>query len=181
MNECCSVPVLRESKQNLPAIRLGKKQALNNASLSEAQLNAINLGGEGRGWWRVGTEVEGFVRSWLCFKVTQSFISNTGEDEARFYEFLSSRIDRTRESRMVQALCLRQHMCGVDLKILFKTWQGEDAMEADPLRMRRRFATCVAVFPTRCLWLKLCVPQLRVAAASLSMGYASKELLAVAR
>ena len=44
MSGCCSVPVLQESKQNLPAMQLGeKKQALNNASLSEAQLNAIKL------------------------------------------------------------------------------------------------------------------------------------------
>lgn len=81
---------------------------------------------------------------------------------------------------MVQALCLRQHICGVDLKILFKTWQGEDAMEADPLRMRRRFATCGCVPPHVACGLSS-VPKLRVAAASLSRGYASKEFLAVAR
>lgn len=59
-------------------------------SLFEAQLNAISLGGIVAGGG-VGTEVEGFVEWWLCFKVTQ-YLRNLyprGGGEARFYGFLA--------------------------------------------------------------------------------------------
>lgn len=78
---------------------------------------------------------------------------------------------------MVQALCLRQHTCGVEFKILFKTWLGEDEVEFSPLRMKRKFATCGCVLHIS-LWLKL-HSQIEVATAALWKDYDSKVLLAM--
>ncbi|PMD14213.1 hypothetical protein NA56DRAFT_651178 [Hyaloscypha hepaticicola] len=177
MSECGSVPVLRESKQNLPAMQMRK----NNASCVPFRGTAqCDKAGGDRGWWRVGTGVEGFVRSWLGFKVTQSFISNTGEDEARFYEFLSFK-DRPQQGILngPGSVPTTAHMRG----------RSQDSVQNLAGRGCSGGRSTQNEEKVRHTWLcsphVVCglssVPKLRVAAASLSRGYASKKLLAVAR
>jgi hypothetical protein len=48
-------------------------------------------------------------------------------------EFLPSSDRPPQEILNGLGLCQRQHTCGVEVKILFKTWQVRDEAEFDPL------------------------------------------------
>ncbi len=81
---------------------------------------------------------------------------------------------------MVQALYLRQRICGVDLKDSVQNLAGSGCNGGRSTRNEEKVRHMWLCSPHVACGLSH-VPKLRVAAASLSRGYASKALLAVAR